>query len=166
MVLVTLEHAPRTVQDHFPIFRAVAGNRIGQRIDPFLDGIPNPMRFQIGLVNEIEAVFVAQAVEMSRIRIMAGPDSIDIIALHREYVPPRHFLRHNPAAAAVKLMPVHALEHDPLSVEMHDVIDQLKAPEADFLRHSLSPFSVRPVYFKDEPVEIRILGAPFSRIFY
>ena len=163
MILVALIHRAGTVQHHLPVLRPVTRDRRGERVDPAGDRIPHAVGLKVGLVDHIEAVVIAQAVELGPVRVVAGPDRIDIVPLHRDKV--LHDVRDLDAAAALRreLVPVHTVEDDPLPVQAHDAVLHLEAAEADLLGNELLHLPLNIPDFHLQRVEFRVLRAPLLR---
>ena len=91
------------------------------------------MRLQIRLVDQIDAVTVAQPVPQTLIGIMGGPYRIDIVFFQNADIL-LHFIRRNrTSSVAGKLMPVDAAEYDPFPIQAHDAVLHFKPAEADIL---------------------------------
>jgi len=68
---------------------------------------------------------------------MAGPDRIDIVALHGQDVLQQLGFRNRAASLGAEFMAVDALEHDPLTVQKHQAVFDLKAAAANLLGYIL-----------------------------
>ena len=164
MVLIPLVHRPGPVHHHGIGFWPVSGNRGRQVVGPNYDGLPDPVRLQIGLVDHIEAQPVAIAIEDRLIGIVAGSDRIDIVALHDQQIIPYVLFRDCPSPDGAELMPVDPLKDDSLPIEAHDPFSELKSAKAHRL---LNQFQQLPVGIQKtdlKTVEIGILGGPESRL--
>ena len=82
MVLIPLVHGFCTVKQESQIFHLVSRNGLLERKDFLHDCIKYAVGFHICLINHVQTVPVAQAVESCSIRIMARADRIDVIPLH------------------------------------------------------------------------------------
>ena len=45
--------------------------------------------FKIGLIDHIQAEFIAEFIESAVVGIVAGPHRVDIVLLHRQQIPPQ-----------------------------------------------------------------------------
>ena len=98
---------------------------------------PSCVGLHVVFRHQIQAQFITEAVEGRGIRIMTGADSVDIVLLHQNEVPAGDLCRDSPAAVAGKFVPVHAAENDPLPVQAHQPVLQLKSAETDPLADDL-----------------------------
>ena len=94
------------------------------------------MCFHVGFVNHIQAVLVAQFIEIILVRIVRGTNRIDVILLHGEDVPADFFFRDGTSTGCTKFMPVYAIEYNPLAVQFHDAIFHAELPNTDLLRNN------------------------------
>ena len=115
MVFVTLVHRIGTVKHHRKPLRFVVRHDIGIVLRK-LCHIPGTVRFQICLINHVNAILITEFINLRRIRVMAGTDPVDVILLHRAKILAQLFLRHMPSADGTELVAVHALKDDPPSV--------------------------------------------------
>ena len=53
---------------------------------------------------------------------MGGADSVDIVAFHRQHVLKHGFPRNGPSEFSAELMPVCALENNPLVIQHHQAV--------------------------------------------
>ena len=66
------------------------------------------VRLDVGLVDDVEAVFVAQVVPARDVRIMARPDGVDVQPLHQGDVPAHQLLAHDLEADGIVLVAIDA----------------------------------------------------------
>ena len=91
MILVSLITGVDTIEHHRLPVHIVAWNHGILRHQSVVGGIPGTVRFQIVFRDHVQTVFVAQFIDSRCIRIMAGSDRVDVIALHRQNVG-KHFV--------------------------------------------------------------------------
>ena len=91
---------------------------------------------------------------------MAGADGIDVVLLHGDDILQDLVLLGHAACPGAELMAVDALEHNPLSVEAHDLVDHLKPAEAYIFGDHFRQPSVFVVYLEQQLIEIGFLRAP------
>ena len=113
---------------------------IGQRVfiprqHPVL--LPGAMRFEIGFVNHIQAISVAEFINIAAVRIMRAAQGVDILPLHRDDVLLKIRRIHGPPALPVKLVTVHALEHNALTVNFHQAVFELELTETHVIGNNL-----------------------------
>ena len=124
------------------------------------------MGFQVILIDHVDTVFITQSVDQGRIWIMTGTDRIDIIALHSLQILAKLCLTHMTPAHGAELMAVHALEHDPLPVQSHDMILHLEAPEPNLLRDDLLKSAFGVIDLDRQIIEIRLFRTPKLRLLH
>ena len=166
VVLVPLVHGTGAVQNIFRVLGPVTGERVLHRMGPVDDMIPDTVRLQIGLIDEIKAIQVAEPVDQRAVRVMAQADRIDVVALHGENILDGLLIPDRAPGKRGEFVAVHTAEDDPLPVQTHHVIFDLEAPEPDFLRDD---FREGPGLIPDvdhKVVEIRIFRGPFVRILH
>ena len=97
--------------------------------------IIQPVGLNIGLVNHIKAIFVAQLIPPWLVGVMGISHGINIVLFHQKNILNHAFLRDMPSPLRFRLMAVNSLEHDWLTVN-HDlslvspVIDNGNLPES------------------------------------
>lgn len=118
------------------------------------------MRLEVRLIDDVEAVAVAEFVDVARVRVMRAAQRIDVVLLHDDDIllDLRRICR--AAAVAVKLVAVRALEDDALAVELHEPIVHAELAEADVLRDDLKQMALFILDRDDGAVEIRSFCAP------
>ena len=97
---------------------------------------PAAMGFEIGLIDQVDAVLIAQIVPTLLVRIVRGADGVDVVALAENHIIDHVLLGDGTAALGVELVTVRALEHDALAVKGHDAVFDAEATEADLLNGS------------------------------
>ena len=108
------------------------------------DGLINAILVNLGILEQnynflghptsAKAVLITEPVHDRRVRIMAGPNRVDIVLLHHSQVFAQFFFGYISSCDGTEFMPVYPLKHDPLSVQHHKILFHLKPAETDFLR--------------------------------
>jgi hypothetical protein len=75
--------------------------------------------FQVGLIDHVQAVPVAQVEEVRVRRVMAGANGVDVVLLHQEHVAEHVLAGHGAPVVRVVLVAVHAPQFDRLAVDEH-----------------------------------------------
>ena len=122
--------------------------------------VEHSVALDIGLRIDIESKAVAEVIEHTRLRIMAGSDTIDIVLLHQFKVLKHPFTAHIMSCVRICLMKVHTLELDRLSVDIEDISLDLKTAEAHI------EACIFTLYTEKESIELRSLGSPLPHIFH
>ncbi len=112
----------------------------------------------VRLGDEIESIAVAQIVPAIIVRIMPHAHRVDVVALHELHVLDHRLERNRPPVGRVRLVPVHALELDLLSVQDERVARDLLALESDALHANVVALA------DDQRIEIGVLRRPDGRI--
>ena len=131
VVLVPLDHAGH------PVDQGVAPARVGDRVAPPADQL-EPVGLQVALVDHVQPVGVAQLQEPGVGRVVAGPDGVEVVALHQQDVGQHHLLGHGPAQVGVELVAVDPAEQHPAAVDPEQPVADLDRPEADPQGHPLA----------------------------
>ena len=122
MILVPLIAGIHPVQHHRKVLHPVPRYGIFRPLLPLLHHEPDPVALHIVFRDEIEPELIAEPVEKGGIRIMAGPDRIDIVSLHEEEIPPHILLPHGPSPVRGELVPVRSEKDDAPPVETHKAV--------------------------------------------
>ena len=132
VVVVAAHHAVDTVDaGAFPMCLASWNRGFGG--DHVAGQAPAAMGFEIGLIDQVDAVLVAQIVPTFLVRIVRGADGVDVVTLAENHIIDHVLLGDGTAALGVELVTVRALEHDALAVKGHDAVFDAEATEADLL---------------------------------
>ena len=91
---------------------------------------------------------------------MGTAQGIDILPLHRDNILLKIRRIHGPPAIAIEFMPVHALEHNALAIDFHDIAIELELPEADMIRNYLLQIVRFILNGQQQLVEMRMLCTP------
>ena len=133
MVLVALDH----VDDARDMGR-VPG-RIIAKLVQFAFGVALPshfhigMGFDIGLVHDIEAIFIGQIIPARVVGVMRRAYRVDIVALHHFDVAPHRRHRNDVERVRVMLMPVDAADHDRAAINHQLPVTDRDIAKADAL---------------------------------
>ena len=159
MILVALEHGFRAVEDDILPLLMVIRQRI---LDDVLLAVAHPaaVRLKVRLVDDVEAVAVAEFVDIARVRIMRAAQCIDIVLLHHDDILLNLRRICRTAAVAVELVAVRALEDDALAVELHDRAVHAEFTEADVLRDDFEQMALCILDGDDGTIEVRLLRTP------
>ena len=125
MVFVPFQHGFGAGKHVFPPLLACTGQRpLVRAVRAQL--LPCAVAFQIGLPNDIQAVFIAELQEIRVVRVVAGAHSVDVVGLEIFHIPQHLFPADRAAGAAAPLVAVDPLEHDALAVQKHLAVFQFK----------------------------------------
>ena len=93
--------------------------------------VTHSVSFYIRLGDYVDAVFVAQVIPGMVVRIVGGPDCVDIVFLHQKNVI-QHFLHGDcPSVQGGMLMTVDAFELDYLAIDVEGVVNDFDLLESD-----------------------------------
>jgi len=125
--------------------------------------VAHAVRFDVGLVHDIEAAFVAELVPARIIGIVAGPDGVDVVLFHPRQVFPHRFLGNDVGRERVVLVAVDAFQVDRDAVDEQAAVLDLDLAEADFAAGGLEDLAGAVFKGQNKAVEIGRLGRPFFR---
>ena len=118
------------------------------------------MGFQVGFINEVDPVTVAQLIPVALVGIMGCAYGINVVLLKETNIPKHILFGHRPAPVCAKFVTVDAVEHDLLAIKAHAVADHFKISEAHRLMDPLG-FPTISVFDTDfKIVQIRGLCRP------
>ena len=87
------------------------------------------MALEVGLVDDVEPVEVAQ-VQKARVgRVVGSPDGVDVVPFHGDHVAHHGRQGHRSPAVGVELVAVHAPKGDRLAVEEEPAVAPLDVAE-------------------------------------
>ena len=158
MVVIAAHHAVDTVHARaLPLRFAARHGGFGG-----FDVVRNPaaVRFHIGLVDQVDAVFVAQVVPVFLVGVVRGADGVDVVPLAERDVVDHVLPGDGAAALRVEFVAVGALEDHALAVELHDAVFDAEATEADALRCGFNDRAIMADHHNLQFVQCRALGAP------
>ena len=117
----------------------------------------------VRLVENVEAVFVAELIKLRGVRIVAGADGVDVEALHKFDVPPHGFEREGPAGVRIVFVAVDAADQHRFAVDPQFAMGHLHPAESHPAAGEihLAPLPVAERH--RQPVEEGIFGAPVAR---
>ncbi len=118
------------------------------------------MQFQIRVIDNIEAVAVAERVPVAATRVVAAPDDIDVVGVEEADVEQHVVHCDATTATRVQFMTVDAVKEGSLAVEAHDAVAQIEAKDAEVLRHAIDHCAVASHQRQQQPLEMRRLCAP------
>ena len=160
VVLVALVGGVHAVEQDGEPVHAVAGQQVILRLLAGVDHVPHAVRLHVVLVDDVQAQLVRDAVQAAGVRVVAGADGVDVVALHGDQVAAHLPFRHGAAALGAVVVTVHALEDDALPVEAHHAVHNFKAAEAHLLADELGFLPVLTQKRQLEIVQVRRFGAP------
>ena len=129
VVLITLKHPGGTV--HI----GVMPRRIVRQLVPV--GVDEAVCLKVGLVADVEAVFVAQFQKTRVVRVMAGTDHVDVVLFHDHKVADHVVHRRCVSEDRVAVVAVDALAFDLLAVDVQHIVSDGQLLEADLLADML-----------------------------
>lgn len=122
------------------------------------------MRLQIGLINDVQPILIAQLVESGIVRVMRRAYRIYIEALHQLDIFDHGGKRHSPSQVRMEFVAVDALEHDRPAVHAQISALQLHFSDTDPVGDGLSHFAPGVFQLQQKMVQVRRLGAPQLRV--
>ncbi len=149
VVLVPLHHAPHPVHAGFGP-DGVAGRKL----------ISHAVGLEVGLADDVEPVLVAELQPARVIRVVRGPDRVDVELLEELDILHHGGLVHGVTQVRVGFVAVDALQHDGATVEHHLAVDELELPEPDPSAFGLQNVTARVSEDQDQRVEVGRLGRP------
>ena len=160
MIFVPLQHGFGTGQHILPPLRAGTGQ------GPLVRAVcaqllPCAVGLQIGLPDDIQAVFIAELQKIRVVRVVAGAHGVHVVGFQVFHVPQHLFPANGAAGAAAPLVAVDALEHDALAVQKHLAVLQFKFAQTDFQAGALCQITLAQ-QGNFCLVQVRLLGAPQS----
>ena len=125
-----------TMRAH-PVHQGVAPAGVVGRVAPPADPL-EPVGLQVALVDDVQPVAVAQLQEPGVGRVVAGPDGVEVVALHQQHVGEHDVLADGPAQVGMELVAVGPPEQDPAAVDGEQPVADGDGAEADPQRHPLA----------------------------
>ena len=163
MVLISLIHAASPVQDHLRKLRPVSGNRKGNILFPADNCIPASMGLHVGLIDHVKTIFITETVELRAVRIVTGTDSVDVVLLHGDQILTDDIFRDHPAGFGAEFVTVHSFKNDPLSVQEHDTVFDLKPSETNLFFYGFAQCPGFVVHQDSQVIQFRLLSTPEFR---
>ena len=159
MVVVATHHAVDAVDaGAFPF--ALATRHDGVLGEDVSGQGPAAVGFEVGFVDQVDAVLVAQFVPAFLVRVVRGADGVDVVALAEDHVIDHVLLGDGAAAFGVELVAVGALEHDALAVDGQDAVLDAEAAETDLLGRAFDDVARLVDDVDVKLVQRRAFGAP------
>ena len=126
--------------------------------------VPHAVRFDVGLVVHVQAVFVAEVVPVGVVGVMRGAHCVEVVGLHQADVLAHGFARNHVPRFEVVFVAVHAFDEYRLAVD-----EQLFAPDLDFAESDafldgLNAPSFRIVLDQVHFVQVRGFRRPQKRV--
>ncbi len=156
MVLVALHHADRSVEERVRPRRVRRQRPVGV--------VLHPVRFDVGLVDDVEPVLVGQLVPARIVGVVAGAHGVDVEPLHQLDVAQHVLLADDVAGARLVLVAVDALDGDRDAVHQQLPVLQLHPPEPHPGRQHLRDCARGIGEREGERVEAGRLGRPLVRV--
>ena len=130
----------------FPVKNSITVIRIVRGEGPLINcnlshPLPCAMGLEIRLGYHVDAVFIAQVIEVWSIRVVGGTYCVYVVPLHYEDVLKHFIFAHDPSFLLAPFMSVHAVEYESLSIEQYDTVFDFNASEPRFQYHMLYFFS-------------------------
>ena len=158
VVFVPFQHGFGAGKHILPPLRAGTGQRpLVRAVRTQL--LPCAVGLQIGLPDDIQAVFIAEGQEIGVVGVVAGAHGVDVVGLQVLYIPQHLFPADGAAGPAAPLVAVDTLEHDALAVQKHLAVFQFKFAQTDFQPGALHE-SALAQQSNLGLVQVRLLGAP------
>ncbi len=149
VVAVGQDHPLHPIDHGIGPHRVVAGNVLA----------PYPVRLKVALVHDVQAQFVGQVIQDLRVRVVAGPDGVDVELLGLRQIVTVAVPGHRPPVIGVEVVPVDTLEHDALPVDEQLFIDDLDAAHPG--PGALDVVDRVPAHQgRGDLVQVRCLGGP------
>ena len=89
------------------------------------------MRLQIGFVDHVDAVFVAQFEPTGLVRVVRGAHRVDVVPFHEAHIPQHVLFGDAAAEPCVEFVAVDPAQHDPLAVDGEDAMLDLDMAESN-----------------------------------
>ena len=141
-VVAIAQHHARAALDHRGLVaRVVAEAR------------PARVGFEVGLVDHVEAEFVAEVVEALVVRVVRAAHRVHVMALHQLEIAAHAVERDGAAAHVVPLVAVHADDRHRLTVHQQLVVAHDDRAEAHALRHHLANGARRIAQRRDHAIQ-------------
>ena len=176
-IVVFIAGGPADVGRH--VLQTLKGG-LGAAERHFLEGllgvliVHERVSLQVGLRHHVQAVLIAQPVEIIVVAVMRGADGIEVILLHELHVFFHDLMRDILAIHRVGIMAVGALEDQAVAVDGHLLevrsgqltvsiyfrSGELNLAEAQLLGHTAQVVAVLIIKGEDQGIEVGGLGVP------
>ena len=148
VVAIAQHHASAAFQD-----RPVVADVVAQRR---LTGVG----LDVGLVDHVQAVLVAQVVEQRIVRVVGAPDGVDMVLLHQLQIATHRGLVDGPAPVGIELVAIDPDDDHWFAVDQQLAVPHLDRPEPDALAAHVDHVAERRAERDDGPIERRALVVP------
>ena len=142
MILLQLHHRPDPADHHWLPFRTVSRKRLLNADLMPADAVPHSVRFHIVLGDHVDAEDITKSVKNRSIRVVTGPDRIDMVLLHDGDCPENLIRVGLSACVTGEFVPVDAAKNNPSSIQTHQSVFHLKVSESDQLPDSLEQLTI------------------------
>ena len=122
------------------------------------------MGFDVGFIDNIEPVFVAQVIPATVIRIMGISDAVDVEALHQLDVLNHPRYGNGSSGVWIVFVAIHPKKLDGAPVDLVHTARRFNLSEARFHGYEFRKSTVH-LYGNNQTVEIRCFGCPLKGIF-
>jgi len=154
MILIAFGHADR------PVHKRMNPGGIGGQF------APQPVFLNVGLIDHVQAQFIAQSIPTRVIGVMGAPNGVDVGLLHQTNVPAHGGFRQRMAAQRVEFVAVDTSQFNGLAIDQHLSVLDFNGPEADLDAYHLSHLAIGLFECQDKGVQMRRLGRPTQRLTY
>ena len=119
---------------------------------------PGAVGLHVGLVDDQEAIGVAELVKLRGVGVVAGADGVDVVLLHQDQIPLHVRTGDRGAGDRVGVVAVDAPELDGRAVEIDPVVRDVDLPQTHPVGDGL------PRRLQHQGVEVRVFRAPEDRV--
>ena len=165
MIFISLIHGIGTIQHHIQPLRFVMRNYVSIVFCKFCH-IPGSMRFQVCLIDHINAIFITQFIDQRSIRVMTGSDRVDVVLFHDHQIFTQFCFRNISSTDRTELMTVYTFEYNTFAIQGHNTVFHFKTAESYFLRNYFLKVSCFVVNFYGKIIKLRIFCTPENWILY
>ena len=159
MIFIALQHCFSASQHRLkPLLIIIGQRKFVGNASPVLH--PSSVRLKVSFVNDVKPVAVAKFIKPRLIGIMRSPDGVYIVAFHCDNIIFNHGGIKGASVVAIELVTIDALKDNALAVNLHDVIAELKFPEANIYRHDFAEVARAVFNAQNHSIKIGLLGTP------
>ena len=119
---------------------------------------------EVGLVAAVESVVVEHGIHASRVGIVAGANSVDVVALHEQHILEHRLGGYGTAVDGVCIVAVDTLEEYLLAIDIHERVLDFDVAESVLGREGHLLIALGILLHHAYGVEVRMLGIPHERI--
>ncbi len=151
MILVSFQHSLNTVSLCRIPFWKIRGMFFF--IESQLHFSTHTMRFKVSFINNIQAIFIAEFIQIRIMRIMTHTDTIYIILLHHCHIFSHQFLTRNVSVYRIMLVNIYPLNQDWITINKQLGIFNFNSSESRFpidivMISAILPFNCIVVKFR------------------